>query len=207
MTGETRVNGKRFVFAGNRFYVLEEMLAEGLDLVQILAVENSYLQRVLTKKGIEFTVIESKKHLVSVLAETAFDIFLANGCPFILPISRLSDGRKTFLNVHPSPLPDLRGTDPVPGSLLHGRDSGATCHVMDDGVDTGPIIARVPNGVSLSSSSSLSAAAAGFSRRRNDLSSSSFPLSAAGSFLFTGITRNYCGSSNECRVHQHYRFG
>lgn len=143
MTGESRVSGKRFVFAGNRFFVLEEMLAKGLDLVRILAVENSFLQRVLTEKGIGFTVIESKQHLVSVLAETAFDIFLANGCPFILPISRLSDGTKTFLNVHPSPLPDLRGADPVPGSLLHGRDSGATCHVMDDGVDTGPIIARV----------------------------------------------------------------
>src|SRR6185295_17658889 len=33
--------------------------------------------------------------------------------------------------------------DPVPGALLFGRDAGATCHMMDDGIDTGPIISQV----------------------------------------------------------------
>jgi methionyl-tRNA formyltransferase len=134
---------KKFLFAGNRFYVLEQMLERELDLVQILAVEGSYLQRVLAQRGIDFTVIESKDHLISTLESIDFDYFVANGCPFILPISRLATGGKQFVNVHPSPLPDLRGADPVPGALLHQRDAGATCHVMDDGIDTGGIIARV----------------------------------------------------------------
>ena len=78
------------------------------------------------------------------LRSTDFDYFVANGCPYILPVSDLSANTgKVFLNVHPSPLPDLKGADPVPGALLLGRDSGATCHVMDDDVDTGPIVSRV----------------------------------------------------------------
>lgn len=137
------MSDEKFVFAGNRFFVLEEMLGRRLDVVRILAVRDSYLERVLRDRQIAFSVIESKQHLVSVLASTSFDYFVANGCPFILPISELQDGRKQFVNVHPAPLPDLRGADPVPGALLLNRDSGATCHIMDDGIDTGPIVSRV----------------------------------------------------------------
>jgi methionyl-tRNA formyltransferase len=137
------MRNKKFVFAGNRFYVLEQMLLRELNLVHILAVRDSYLQHVLEQKGIEFTVVESKGQLIETIEATDFDYFVANGCPYILPITQLSTGEKKFVNVHPSPLPDLRGADPVPGALLHERDAGATCHVMDDGIDTGGIIARV----------------------------------------------------------------
>jgi len=134
---------KKFIFVGNRFFVLEEMLKKELNLVRILAVKNSYLERTLQAKKIKFSLVESKSELVSVLESTDFDYLLANGCPFILPISQLQNGNKVFINVHPSPLPDLRGVDPVPGALLLNKDSGATCHVMDDGIDTGKIISRV----------------------------------------------------------------
>lgn len=137
------MKAKRFVFAGNRFFVLEEMLAAGLDLVKVLVVEGSFLQRVLEQRGMEFVVIESKAHLVSELRSTEFDYFLANGCPHILPVTELAVDGKVLLNVHPAPLPDLRGADPVPGALLHRRASGASCHVMDDGIDTGAIVSRV----------------------------------------------------------------
>ena len=137
------MRNKKFVFAGNRFYVLEQMLLRELNLVHILAVRGSYLQRVLEQKGVEFTVVESKGQLIETIEATDFDYFVANGCPYILPITQLSTGEKKFVNVHPSALPDLRGADPVPGALLHERDAGATCHVMDDGIDTGGIIARV----------------------------------------------------------------
>ena len=137
------MQGKKFVFAGNRFFVLEEMLKRHLDVIKILAVKDSYLERILRDRGLEYSIMESKAALVSVLESTDFDYFVANGCPFILPISQLADGRKAFLNVHPSALPDLRGADPVPGALLFHRDSGATCHLMDDGIDTGMIISRI----------------------------------------------------------------
>lgn len=136
------MRSKKYVFVGNRIFVLEDMLEMGLD-VTILAVRGSYLERGLRDRGIAFTTLESKSHLISFLASADFDYFISNGCPYILPISELDDGRKKFINIHPSPLPDLKGADPVPGALLFDRDSGATCHVMDDGIDTGPIVSRV----------------------------------------------------------------
>jgi methionyl-tRNA formyltransferase len=78
------------------------------------------------------------------LSALDFDFFVANGLPIILPITRLTaNNNKQFINIHPSYLPDLRGIDPVPGSLLHGRPSGATCHYMNDKIDDGDIIAQV----------------------------------------------------------------
>jgi methionyl-tRNA formyltransferase len=46
------------------------------------------------------------------------------------------------LNLHPSLLPRHRGATPIPATILAGdRDSGVTIIQMDDGIDTGPIVA------------------------------------------------------------------
>lgn len=47
------------------------------------------------------------------------------------------------LNLHPSLLPRHRGSTPIPAAILAGdRETGVTLFWMDDGVDTGPIIAQ-----------------------------------------------------------------
>lgn len=120
------------------------MLNAGLNVVRIFAVPGSYLEKELTSRGIAHDVIQDKKFLVEGLLSTDFDIFLSNGLPYILPMEKLqANSTKQFINIHPSYLPDLRGADPVPGALLFGRDSGATCHVMGSTVDGGDIIAQV----------------------------------------------------------------
>jgi methionyl-tRNA formyltransferase len=132
------------LFAGNRAHVLKEMLRTGMRPRRIFAVKGSYLERELAVEGIAHEELPAAPAFIELLMEERFDLFLSNGCPVLLPISRLkSEDRKYFVNIHPSYLPDLRGVDPVPGALLHGRDAGATCHVMDDGIDTGGIIAQV----------------------------------------------------------------
>ena len=45
--------------------------------------------------------------------------------------------KKKYVNIHPSFLPDLRGIDPVLGSILFKRDAGATCHIMSEKIDAG----------------------------------------------------------------------
>ena len=135
--------GQKFIFIGNRFFVLEEMLKLKLNLVKILVIKNSYLQKELEKINIEHIVINSKRQLVDEIIQTDFNILLANGCPYILPVSKIKKNQQEFVNIHPSYLPDLRGADPQPGALLYARDSGASCHIMDDGIDTGKIISQV----------------------------------------------------------------
>lgn len=138
------LQGKKYCFAGNRFFVLSEMLKAGLDVKAIFAIKGSYLERELTNRQIPYEVIENKKWLVERLMALDFDYFVSNGLPIILPIARLTAGNdKQFINIHPSFLPDLRGIDPVPGSLLLGKPSGATCHYMNDEIDGGAIIEQV----------------------------------------------------------------
>jgi len=136
---------KRFIFVGNRRFVLEEMLAARLGLVAILIIDHSHLQRDF-HSGIlpplpNIYTISNKADLLNFLNHNQFDILVSNGCPYILPVEHLPHAQ--YVNIHPSFLPDLRGSDPTIGSLLFKRDSGATCHVMDKGIDTGPIISQV----------------------------------------------------------------
>ena len=137
------MSAKEYVFAGNRFYVLQEMLKRKLHVIKIFSLKNSWLERALIEQGISYTTLPPKKDFIEQLNKCEFDRFIANGLPYILPIAKLSkENNKQFINIHPSFLPDLRGADPQPGALLFGRDSGATCHIMNDAVDAGQIIAR-----------------------------------------------------------------
>ena len=48
------------------------------------------------------------------------------------------------LNVHPSLLPKLRGASPINGAILEGlEETGVTIMLMDEGMDSGPILAQV----------------------------------------------------------------
>jgi methionyl-tRNA formyltransferase len=133
-----------YAFAGNRGFVYWRMREMGLDVPHVFAVEGSYLQRELVARGVSHHVLSGKAEFVSTLESLDFDVLVSNGCPIILPISHLEEATGArFVNIHPSLLPKLRGADPVPGAILFGEDSGATCHVMGDGIDTGPIISQV----------------------------------------------------------------
>jgi methionyl-tRNA formyltransferase len=137
--------GERFVFVGNRRFVLEQMLKEGVSLRALVIVAGTHLERDyqagLLATGAPVHVVRGKQELLDLLSKEQFDVLLSNGCPYILPLEQLP--RAKYVNIHPSYLPDLRGADPAIGAILHQRDCGATCHLMDAGVDTGSVISRV----------------------------------------------------------------
>jgi methionyl-tRNA formyltransferase len=61
----------------------------------------------------------------------------------ILRLPLLTLGLHGAVNVHASLLPAYRGVAPAQWSLIHGqRISGVTTMLMDEGVDTGPILER-----------------------------------------------------------------
>ena len=50
-----------------------------------------------------------------------------------------------ILNIHPALLPAFPGAHPVADTLTYGaKVSGVTVHFVDEGMDTGPIIAQTP---------------------------------------------------------------
>ena len=61
----------------------------------------------------------------------------------ILPIELLSIPAHGFLNIHPSLLPQYRGSSPVVGALLSGdTETGVSLICLDAKMDHGPIIAQ-----------------------------------------------------------------
>jgi methionyl-tRNA formyltransferase len=61
----------------------------------------------------------------------------------IIPAAVLDMPRHGALNIHPSLLPRHRGAAPVPGAILAGDTlTGVTLMRMDEGLDTGPIVAQ-----------------------------------------------------------------
>lgn len=136
---------KRFIFVGNRRFVLERMLTEGVNLTDVIVIEETHLARDFSNGVVNCPAklhsVSNKKDLLSRLSAIDFDVLVSNGCPYILPISSLPNA--IYVNIHPSYLPELRGVDPVIGAILYSRDSGATCHLMDDGIDSGAIVSQV----------------------------------------------------------------
>ncbi|MBI4330816.1 MAG: methionyl-tRNA formyltransferase [Chloroflexi bacterium] len=61
----------------------------------------------------------------------------------ILPRDVLAAPRRGCLNVHPSLLPRYRGPSPVSAAILAGESTtGVTIMLLDEGMDTGPVLAR-----------------------------------------------------------------
>ena len=84
--------------------------------------------------------------LIESIKSLAPDIGLAVLFDYILKPEFLSIFPQGVVNLHPSYLPYNRGQYPNVWSIIEGTPSGVTLHYMDEGIDTGAIIAqkRVP---------------------------------------------------------------
>jgi phosphoribosylglycinamide formyltransferase-1 len=71
------------------------------------------------------------------------DLIVLAGFMKILPPSFVERFSPNLINIHPSLLPQFPGANAVRDALAAGvRETGVTIHVVDSGVDTGPIIAQ-----------------------------------------------------------------
>lgn len=132
----------KYVFVGNREYVLRKMIEMGLNISGVYVMENSFLQHQLERNHfIDYTVVSKKKQFLELLSVVDYDVLVSNGCKYILPINDMK--KALYINVHPSNLPDLKGMDPINGACLFNKTAGAACHIIDAGIDTGQIISRV----------------------------------------------------------------
>lgn len=72
---------------------------------------------------------------------SACDYAINGGCGYVTP-DYLKLPKRGWLNVHPGLLPEYRGADPVCWALRNGDPVGATVHLMEEEIDTGPILLR-----------------------------------------------------------------
>ena len=79
------------------------------------------------------------------LTERGIDVIVSAGYMRILGPPVVDRWRERWLNVHPALLPAFPGTQAVADALAAGvKVTGVTVHLVDDGVDTGPIVVQEP---------------------------------------------------------------
>jgi phosphoribosylglycinamide formyltransferase-1 len=77
------------------------------------------------------------------LAAAGVDWICLAGYMRLLSPAFVADFPRRILNVHPSLLPAFPGTDAQAQALAHGvKISGCTVHLVDEGLDSGPIVVQ-----------------------------------------------------------------
>ncbi len=95
----------------------------GLEVHKLGGPRDRALREVISRPGLQAVLVADYGHLIP------GDVLR------ILP--------QRFLNVHPSLLPRYRGAAPIRRALLEGAETtGVSLMVMEEGLDTGPVIAR-----------------------------------------------------------------
>jgi phosphoribosylglycinamide formyltransferase 1 len=103
-----------------------------------------------TEAGVECAVFERSGHpdradrdaaMADWLAERRVDLIVLAGYMELLSPEFVRRFRNRIVNVHPALLPSFPGLDAVGQALAHGvRMTGVTVHLVDEGVDSGPIV-------------------------------------------------------------------
>lgn len=79
------------------------------------------------------------------LTERGIDVIVSAGYMRILGSPVVERWHQRWLNVHPALLPSFPGTHAVADALAAGvKVTGVTVHLVDAGVDTGPIVVQEP---------------------------------------------------------------
>ena len=117
--------------------------------------KNAYALERATKAGIPNCCISPKDYedraqfheaLLAALDEAQVDLIVLAGFLVVIPEMMIRKYRNRIINIHPSLIPSFCGTGYYglkvhEGVLNRGvKVTGATCHFVDEGTDTGPII-------------------------------------------------------------------
>ena len=83
--------------------------------------------------------------LNTLLKSASIDLAIVQTFPYKIPASSLRIPKEGFYNLHPGPLPEFRGPDPVFWVLKQKAIASAmTLHKMEEEYDTGPIVLSEP---------------------------------------------------------------
>lgn len=79
----------------------------------------------------------------SVLLENGVDLIVLAGYMRLIGSTLLTAYKNKIINIHPSLLPSFPGKDAIGQAFRAGvKITGVTIHYVDEGMDTGPIIAQ-----------------------------------------------------------------
>ncbi|NBI89529.1 phosphoribosylglycinamide formyltransferase [Lachnospiraceae bacterium] len=130
------------------------------EIVRVISNnKNAYALERAKENGIPGTCVSPKdygcredfhKAFLDALREDAPDLIVLAGFLVVLPEEMIREYKNRIINIHPSLIPSFCGTGYY-GLKVHEKVlergvkiTGATVHFVDEGTDTGPIIAQKP---------------------------------------------------------------
>ena len=147
----------RVVFMGSPEFAVPALraVAAACDVVRVvtqpdrpsgrgLEIHESAVARAASELGLSVMRPSSMKDrsVIAELREARADVFAVVAFGMILPSDALTLPRAGCVNLHGSLLPDYRGASPVQRALWDGRAETGVCTLfMDEGIDTGDVIA------------------------------------------------------------------
>ena len=157
----------RFVFMGSPEFAvppLEHLILGGYQVVAVYtppdrpagrgrALVSPPVKRAALARGLPVVQPPSLKEVGVVEQLRGFnpDAIVVAAFGQILPQSVLGLPRLGCINIHPSLLPRFRGASPVAAAILAGGEfTGVSIMLMDEGLDSGPVLARAQIPISAS---------------------------------------------------------
>lgn len=139
---------------GSNFQAILEASKKGdLPSVKIKCLivnkPDAYAIEIAKKNNIPYIIVESKnkkretfdKELLDVLKKNEIEIIALAGFMRILTPTFIQTYKNRIINIHPSLLPSFPGAHAHRDAIKAGaKNSGCTVHLVDEGVDTGPIL-------------------------------------------------------------------
>lgn len=144
---------KRILFVGipDMAYIgLDGLLMAGVNIVGVLGPKKDhnmfwdFRNFVLARRlnYIDYDELDEPQ-LIKKIQELDVDAAVVCSFNYKIPRVLLNSVKDGFINVHPSMLPKYRGGNPYSRVIMNGEsETGVTIHFMDEGFDTGDIIAQ-----------------------------------------------------------------
>jgi methionyl-tRNA formyltransferase len=104
-----------------------------------------YVDSFCSERGVNLLKVRhvNDPEVIEAIRSSAIDWLFIIGWSQIAGPAVLSAARHGVLGMHPTLLPQGRGRAPIPWALIKGLDrTGVTLFKLDEGVDTGPILAQ-----------------------------------------------------------------
>ncbi len=155
---ETNIQKIKTIFAGTSDFaipIFEKLVgAEKIDLVFLITetAKPAGRQRKIaspaikkTAVGLKIPILQPKKisDIASKIAAAKPDLITVAAFGQIIPAEILKIPRFGVVNIHPSLLPKYRGASPIQSAILLGEKiTGVSIMLMDEKMDTGPILAQ-----------------------------------------------------------------
>ena len=136
---------------GTNLQAIIDKVADGslpqVELVKVIASkESAYALERAAKAGIETAVAKEQPQVLEELEGSGAEIIVLAGYMKVLSPEIIENYRNRIINIHPSLIPKYCGKGYY-GIRVHNaviaageKESGATVHYVDEGVDTGEII-------------------------------------------------------------------